>query len=248
MDRQAGPEQLRRLLDAVLAVGSELDLQAVLQTIVAAAADLVGARYAALGVLDESHQRLADFVTVGLDDAQRRAIGRLPEGHGLLGLLVVRPEPLRLDDLSRHPERFGFPPGHPTMTTFLGVPITVHGTVFGNLYLCDKTNGEVFTDIDEELVVDLAAAAAIAIQNARLHRVAAQLATISDRERIARELHDVVIQRLFAIGLALQAAVQRSGDDELSDRLRTVVDDLDATVRDIRAAIFDLQPSPTSPA
>jgi signal transduction histidine kinase len=126
------------------------------------------------------------------------------------------------------------------MTSFLGVPIAVRGEVFGNLYLCDKRGGDAFTDVDEELVVGLAAAAGIAIENPRLHARIADVATIEDRERIARDLHDTVIQRLFAIGLALQATVRLVNDPKVAERLMTAVDDLDTTVRDVRSAIFEL--------
>jgi signal transduction histidine kinase len=237
---QAGPKQLRRLLDAVLVVGSDLRLATVLQRIVEAATELSGARYGALGVLDESGTRLVDFITVGVTDDARAAIGHLPEGQGILGLLIVDPKPLRLPDLREHADSYGFPPNHPPMTSFLGVPVRVRAHVFGNLYLTDKTGGDVFTDVDEEMVVALAAAAGIAIENARLHARVAELALFEDRERIARELHDTVIQRLFATGLSLQGALRLSGHDELTARLQQAVDDLDATVREVRSAIFEL--------
>jgi signal transduction histidine kinase len=240
VEGQAGPRQLRRLLDAVVSVGSELDVVDVLRRIIEAATELVEARYGALGVLDEAGTRLAQFITVGIDDEQRREIGPLPEGHGILGLLIVEPRPLRLPDLREHPESFGFPDNHPPMRSFLGVPILVRGQVFGNLYLCDKTNGDPFTDIDEELVIALAGAAGIAIDNARLHARVADLALFEDRERIARELHDTVIQRLFATGLTLQATVRLVERPEVVDRLLAMVEDLDETVRHVRSAIFEL--------
>lgn len=236
----AGPRQLRKLLDGVLTIGSDLDLHSVLHTIIETAADVVDAQYGALGVLDETGTRLADFVTVGIDDAGRAAIGHLPEGHGILGLLIVDPKPLRLPDLREHPDRFGFPPNHPQMTSFLGVPIAVRGKVFGNMYLCDKAGGDVFTDVDQELAEGLASAAGIAIENARLHARVADFATVEDRERIARDLHDTVIQRLFAIGLGLQATLRLATDNVIKKRLLSAVDDLDTTVRDVRAAIFEL--------
>ena len=235
----AGPRQLRRLLEGVLIIGSNLDLHSVLRSIISTAAELVDARYGALGVLDPSGTRLSEFITVGIDEAGREAIGHLPEGHGILGLLIVDPKPLRLPDLSEHPDRFGFPPNHPPMTSFLGVPIVVRDQVFGNLYLCDKQGGDVFTDIDQELAIGLASAAGIAIENARLHARVAEYATIEDRERIARDLHDTVVQRLFAIGLSLQSTV-RLVPPEAASRLLTAIDDLDSTVRDVRAAIFEL--------
>jgi GAF domain-containing protein len=165
----AGPSQLRRLLDAVVAVGSELDLPTMLRTITESARDLADAEYAALGVLDEGRTRLEQFITTGIDEEIRAQIGELPKGHGLLGVLIADPRPIRLPDIREHPDSFGFPPNHPPMTTFLGVPIRVRGEVFGNLYLTEKRRGDVFTDVDEELVVGLASAAGIAIQNARLH-------------------------------------------------------------------------------
>ena len=164
----SGPRALRSLLDAVLTIGSDLDLPAVLSRIVEAAVELVGARYGALGVLDESGTGLAEFITVGIDDDTQRAIGPRPKGLGLLGALITDARPLRLADLREDPARSGFPPNHPPMSSFLGVPIRVRQEVFGNLYLTDKKSGEVFTDVDEELVLGLAAAAGVAIDNARL--------------------------------------------------------------------------------
>jgi signal transduction histidine kinase len=237
---QAGPKQLRRLLDAVLLMSSQLDLEIVLQSIAEAAAELVDATYGALGVLDDSGTRLAQFLTVGIDEDGRKAIGNLPEGHGILGLLIVDPKPLRLPDLHEHPDSYGFPANHPPMTSFLGVPVRVRDQVFGNLYLCNKRGSDVFTDVDEELVVALAAAVGIAIDNARLHARVAELALFEDRERIARELHDTVIQRLFATGLSLQGAVRLAENAEVIERLQHAVDDLDETVREVRSAIFEL--------
>ena len=239
----AGPQALRRLLDAVMTVGSDLDLPAMLRRIVQAAVDLVDARYGALGVLDETRTRLAQFLTVGVDDETYRAIGPLPEGHGLLGLLILEAKPVRLPDLTEHPDSYGFPPHHPAMKSFLGVPIRSRDQVFGNLYLTDKTTAEVFTDVDEELVVGLASAAGIAIENARLHSRVQELALVEDRERIARELHDTVIQRLFATGLSLQAIVRLLSADPATaeERIQSAVDDLDVTVKHIRSAIFSLE-------
>ena len=239
----AGPQALRRLLDAVMIVGSDLDLPAMLRRIVQAAVDLVDARYGALGVLDETRTRLAQFLTVGVDDETYRAIGPLPEGHGLLGLLILEAKPVRLPDLTEHPDSYGFPPHHPAMKSFLGVPIRSRDQVFGNLYLTDKTTAEVFTEVDEELVVGLASAAGIAIENARLHSRVQELALVEDRERIARELHDTVIQRLFATGLSLQAIVRLLSADPATaeERIQSAVDDLDVTVKHIRSAIFSLE-------
>ena len=239
----AGPRSLRQLLDAVLTVGSDLDLETVLRHIVESAVSLVDARYGALGVLDESRARLSQFLTVGMDDETYRAIGELPEGHGILGLLIVEPKPIRLPDLAEHPDSYGFPPNHPPMKSFLGVPVRVRDQVFGNLYLTDKTTAEVFTDVDEELVVALAAAAGVAIENARLHGLVREMALLEDRERIARDLHDTVIQRLFATGLRLQGAARLAQRPEVTQRINEAVDDLDLTVKHIRTSIFGLEAS-----
>jgi signal transduction histidine kinase len=156
------------LLDALLVVGIGLDLQTVLHRIIGAAVQLVDARYGALGVID--HGRLfSQFLTVGIDDATAAEIGPLPRGAGILGLLIDDPRPLRLHDLGEHPAAFGFPANHPPMKSFLGVPIRVRDEVFGNLYLTEKAGGADFDDEDENVVKALAAAAGVAIENARLY-------------------------------------------------------------------------------
>ena len=223
-----------------MAIGSDLDLPATLRRIIEAACSLVDAQYGALGVLNADRTELVQFITVGIDDDGRRAIGELPKGHGILGLLIADPRPLRLPDLNEHPDSFGFPPNHPPMTSFLGVPIKVRGEVFGNLYLTDKQSAEVFTDIDEELTIALAAAAGVAIENANLHARVRDIVLLEDRERIAMDLHDNVIQQLFATGMSLQAASRISGDVEVGARLQQAVDDLDVTIRQIRSSIFAL--------
>ena len=150
---------------------------------------------------------------------------------------------MRLPDLSEHPDSYGFPPNHPPMRSFLGVPVRVRDEVFGNLYLTDKTSGEVFTDVDEELVVGLAGAAGVAIENARLLARVHELALVEDRERIARDLHDTVIQRLFATGMSLQSTVRLVSSDRSAaiERIEQAVDDLDLTIKEIRTAIFGLE-------
>ncbi|MGW7058191.1 sensor histidine kinase [Streptomyces sp. NPDC054904] len=161
------------LLEAVLSVGSELELHSTLQHIVESAAELCAARYGALGVVDPERVRLTRLFTVGLTEAERAAIGRLPDGRaGLLGALIADPRPLLLDDLSQDPRSVGFPPGHPPMQGFLGVPIRVHTEVFGNLYLTEKRGGGPFTEEDVALLRVLASQAGIAIGNARLYETA----------------------------------------------------------------------------
>ena len=229
----------RRLLDAFLPVASDLSLPVVLRRIVEAATELVGARYGALGVLSPD-RTLSDFITVGIGDDEHRAIGTLPEGQGILGLLILEPRPIRLADLTEHPDSFGFPPNHPPMHSFLGVPVRVRDSVFGNLYMCEKKSAAEFTDEDEELLIGLAAAAGVAIENARLLSRVRDLAVLEDRERIARDLHDSVIQRLFAVGMLLETTAQLTDKPEVEERLSQAVDDLDRTVRDIRSTIFSL--------
>jgi len=247
MSEVAGPRRLRELLGAVLALSSDPDPTNMLQRIVDASVKLVDARYGALGVLDETGTHLSQFITVGIDDVTQ--IGHLPEGLGILGLLILDAQPLRLPDLREHPESFGFPPNHPPMRAFLGVPIRVRGEVFGNLYLTDKMTAEAFTDVDEELIVGIAAAAGVAIENTRLHGQVQKYALVEDRERIARDLHDTVIQRLFATGLSLQRTgrLVRTDPDEAESRIDAAVDDLDLTVKHIRSAIFELESSRVSP-
>jgi signal transduction histidine kinase len=160
--------QLHRLLDAVISVASEVTLPDTLRRITELAAELSGAKYAALGVLGQDEQ-IDEFITVGMDDHVRTQIGDLPSGKGILGLLIRHPESLRLPDLGRHPASFGFPDRHPPMGSFLGVPIRVRDVVFGNLYLTEKRDGGEFTERDEDLMIALAAAAGIAIENARLN-------------------------------------------------------------------------------
>jgi signal transduction histidine kinase len=191
-------------------------------------------------VLNEDRTRLTQFLTVGIDEEGVRRIGDLPQGHGILGLLIVDPRPLRLPDLRAHPDSHGFPPHHPEMTSFLGVPIVLRDTVYGNLYLTDKLGGEPFTDIDEELVIALAAAAALAIQNAHLHQQAGRAARWEERDRIARDLHDDVIQRVFATGMSLQLAAQMSTQPDVARRLGDAVEELDTIIRRVRSTIFQL--------
>ncbi|NBE85053.1 sensor histidine kinase [Micromonospora rubida] len=398
-------ERLRALLDAVVGIGTDLDLRSTLQRIVQSACDLAGARYGALGVIG-SDRLLHDFVVHGIDPELHASIGELPHGRGVLGLLIDDPHPVRMPDITKHPQSYGFPPNHPPMHSFLGVPVRIRDQVFGNLYLAEKQGAAEFTEDDEEIVVALAAAAGVAIENARLYALAhrrerwlaataeitsvllgevrrtdaltlvarrsrevaeAELAVVllydedageftvevvdgaderarelvgavlpaaetafagsvtgrrhelvenlaeaapwpapvtagpavvsplaaadtlhgvlviaygpdrggatdddvallgsfagqaalamerargqeerellvvlEDRERIARDLHDVVIQRLFATGLQLQSGAMNARP-EVAKRINAAVDDLDATIRDIRRTIFELR-------
>ncbi len=235
------PVRLRCLVAAVLAIGSDLALPALLRQIVESAVTLLDARYGALGVLDDAGSGLTEFINVGLRPEQVAAIGHLPEGHGVLGLLILEPAPFRLANLADHPDRYGFPDHHPSMTSFLGVPIRVRGQVYGNLYLTDKQGAAEFSAEDEILASALADAAGIAIEHLRLLARVRELSLVEDRERIAADLHDTVIQRLFATGLSLQGLVRTIDDPAASERIQQAVDHLDDTIRQIRSTIFALQ-------
>ncbi|HEX5596731.1 MAG TPA: GAF domain-containing sensor histidine kinase [Micromonosporaceae bacterium] len=399
-------ERLRALLDAVVGISTDLDFRSTLQRIVEAACELVDAQYGALGVVGPD-RLLTEFITHGIDAETHAKIGELPQGRGVLGLLIAEPRPVRMPDITKHPRSYGFPPNHPPMHSFLGVPVRIRDQVFGNLYLAEKRGAKEFTEDDEQIVVALAAAAGVAIENARLYAVAHRrerwlaaaaeitnvllgevrrtdalalvarrarevaeaelvlvllydeeaglftvevadqadgrpspilgavlpaaettfaasvterqhavienfakaapwpvavttgpavvsplvgadtlhgvlvvaldadrnisteddlpllasfagqaalameraraleerelLVVLEDRERIARDLHDVVIQRLFATGLQLQSAVPLTGRPDVAKRINAAVDDLDSTIRDIRQAIFELR-------
>ena len=174
----------RKLIEAGIAVSSELTLDGVLQRIVETAAELTTARYAALGVIDRTGVALERFLTTGIDPETHERIGDLPRGRGILGVLIQDAHPLRLHDLTMDPRAIGFPPHHPLMRTFLGVPILLRGVAYGNLYLTEKTDGSDFTEEDEEVVTLLAAQAAVAVENARLYESAtrwlAQLESLTE--------------------------------------------------------------------
>jgi signal transduction histidine kinase len=165
-------DRVRALLDAVVSIGSDLDLEAALRQIVEAATALVDARYGALGVISEDKEHLSEFITVGATQTEIETMGQWPHGLGVLGLIIDEPHPLRLPEISAHSRSYGFPAGHPPMRSFLGVPIRVRGSVFGNLYLTEKAGGGEFTKDDETVVIALATAAGVAIENARLYQEA----------------------------------------------------------------------------
>ena len=212
MDMHTGhvaDERLARLIEVGRSLVSELNLSTVLDRVLEVAREITGARYAALGILDEDKQELEQFLTLGIDESERSRIGSLPRGHGVLGLLIRDPKPLRLEDVGAHPDSYGFPPGHPPMTTFLGVPVRIRGEAWGNLYLTDKDDGP-FTQEDENALLILADWAAIAIENARLYERV---------ERRRRELERAVR------GLEATTEIARAlaGETELERVLELVV-------------------------
>jgi two-component system, NarL family, sensor histidine kinase DevS len=233
--------RLRALFETSVALASELSLDALLQKLVEAAAALTAARYAALGVIDESGTALERFVTTGIGPDVHEAIGELPHGRGILGVLIREARPLRLHDLTRDPRSVGFPPNHPPMKSFLGVPIMLRGVAFGNLYLSEKTSGEDFSEQDEEIVGLLASQAAVAVENARLyesatrwsrqleslHEIVRSLAEETDLERlltiVCARLRTLVGARLTLIALPAPGGDVRvaaaDGDPETTARL-----------------------------
>ena len=234
------PATLRRILQATLLLEADLDLPTLLRHIVGEAQAMTNARYGALGVLNADGTALSEFVTVGMGAEEEARIGARPTGRGVLGQLITDPRPMRSALLQTLESSFGFPPGHPPMTSFLGVPITVRNEVYGNLYLTDKIGWSEFTSDDEALIGALAVAAGIAIDNARLHSRVQQVAVYEERDRVARDLHDTVIQRLFAIGLSLQSMASNPAADLNLKRLTKTITDVDDTIRQVRTSIFEL--------
>ncbi len=242
-----GDQRRRRLVEAGIAITSELSLDAVLQTLIRIAAELTGARYSALGVIDRGGHELERFVTFGIGEADRAAIGELPRGRGILGVLIEDATPLRLDDLMGDPRAVGFPPNHPPMRSFLGVPVMTRGIAFGNLYLAEKQPEGSFTDEDEEIVTLLAAQAAVAIENAGSVRRDALRRAVraqeAERKRLARELHDETGQALTSILLGLAAVESAKSAEEAhaaAGELRGLVVE---TLQSVRRLAVELRPS-----
>jgi signal transduction histidine kinase len=235
-------QRLPELIEAAAAVVGAGDLEQVLRRLVAEAKAATGARYAALGVIGE-HGVLTEFLHEGLTREQVNRIGSLPTGKGVLGTLVRENRTIRLDSIADHPDSYGFPPNHPPMGNFLGVPVAAGGKAFGNLYLTEKAGG--FTDDDVELVEALSRIAGSAVTTARLQGRLRTMAVGEDRERIARDLHDSVIQDLFAVGLALQGIADRVTDQTAASTIELSVDRLDGVVEALRAYIFQLRTTGT---
>lgn len=230
-------DRLKVLTEAAAAVVGTAQLENLLGRLVETARGATGARYAALGVIGD-HKTLIEFVHRGIDEETVKMIGHLPEGRGVLGTLIERRATIRLERISDHPDSVGFPEHHPPMETFLGVPVGTAEHVFGNLYLAEKEGG--FTAQDEALVGALGAIAGAAVESVRLRSRLAQLAILEDRERIGRDLHDSIIQDLFATGLELQGLAGALDDAPVSEALNGLVDRIDSTIDALRRVVTGL--------
>jgi signal transduction histidine kinase len=237
-------EDFRALAEAGATLTSELSLETVLQRVADVAREQIGAKYAALSVLNTSGT-IEQFHSSGITREEREAIGPIPRGRGLLGVLLHGGESLRLEDMSKDPRSIGFPPNHPAMTALLGAPVVFGGEVIGNLYLTDKIGAPGFDERDEDLLRLLTTWAAVAINNARLHQKLDSLARLEERDRIAMDLHDGVIQSIYAVALHLEDCSERlpGGETPLRSDIEKCIDDLNKVIKDIRSYIFDLRPA-----
>lgn len=235
--------ELVALDTATRGIAGVLDLDRVLQLITDRVRELAHAEYAALGVTDQEGG-IERFITSGMSRAARERIGPPPHGLGLLGVIAREPHPVRVHDIETDPRRHGFPPNHPPMHTLLGVPIGARGRSIGRLYLTDKLPSGDFTEDDERLVEMFALHAGIAIENARLHEQVQRMAIVEERERIGRDLHDGIIQSIYAVGLSLEDVPDLMSEepDEARARVERAIDSLDQSIRDIRNFIFGLRP------
>jgi signal transduction histidine kinase len=234
---------LAALDEAARAISSVLAIEEVLQLIVDRVRDLVSAQYAALGIVGVDG-RIERFITTGLDPHERAAIGALPTGRGLLGLIIREGRSYRIPSIANHPDSSGFPPNHPPMASFLGVPVRAHGTSVGNLYLTNKHGAPEFSIADQRLVELFASHAGIAIDNARLHAQAGRLAVAEERDRIGRDLHDGIIQSLYAVGLSLEDVPELMAEapDDAAERVDAAIESINLAIRDIRNFIYGLRP------
>ena len=236
-------ERLEALDAATRGIAGVLALDRVLQLIVDRVRELIAAEYAALGIVDENGV-IEQFVTSGISRQQHDRIGALPRGRGLLGLIIRENRTYRVGDISHHPASYGFPPHHPLMTSFLGVPIQVKGRSVGNFYLTNKRDEAEFSEADERLVEMFALHAGVAIENARLHEQVQRMAVIDERTRIGKDLHDGIIQAIYAVGLSLEDVpeLMQEAPAEAVARVDRAIDSLNLAIRDIRNFIFGLRP------
>ena len=243
-DVPAGAGRIHAALDAaVRGIAGLLSVDEALQVIVDHVRPVVGAEYAALGIVSPNG-RIERFITSGMDDETRRRLGPLPEGHGLLGLIIRENRSFRIPDINTDGRRYGFPPNHPAMTSFLGVPITVKGTSLGRLYMTNKIGAKEFTAEDQALAETFALHAGIAMENARLHEQVRRLAVVDERDRISKDLHDGIIQNMYAVGLSLEDVPELMVDDpaEAAIRVERAIDSIHLSIQDIRNFIFGLRP------
>ncbi len=243
LTREQLQERLIALHKASLELVKDVSLDHLLERIAKVACEQSDARYAALGVLDEGG-KLVKFISVGMTDDEIKLIAHPPVGKGLIGELMDTETPLRVPVIQEHPRSSGFPAYHPQMVSFLGVPIRAANKQLGQIYLTEKIDAPEFTADDEKIIQMLAAYAAAAIQNARLHENTRRLAVLEERERIGMDLHDGIIQAIYGVGLSLESALH-SFDDEPEDaktRVRHSIDGLNQAIRDLRGYILDLRP------
>lgn len=244
--------QLEALHEAALALTNELDLQIVLQKVVDLSRELLNAKFGALAVLDSEGERIAQFFTSGISSEEHSDIGSPPKGLGLLSALWPSSEPIIVNNIEEDSRSTGFPAHHPTMRTLVGVPIKSKGENFGNLYLSDKLdesgnehNSRInFDEIDRQLLEKFATQAAIAIENAQLYRKTQELTVLQERERFSMDLHDGIMQSVYATGLSLQEAQHQldNPQPEVEKRMETAIQDLSQVLRDIRNYILGLRP------
>ncbi|HSL41852.1 MAG TPA: GAF domain-containing sensor histidine kinase [Anaerolineales bacterium] len=243
LTREQLQERLIALHKASLELVKDVSLDHLLERIAKVACEQSDAKYAALGVLDENG-KLVKFITVGMTDDEIKRMAHPPVGRGLIGELMNTEVPLRVPVIQDHPGSSGFPLHHPAMTSFLGVPIRAGNVQLGQIYLTDKMDATEFTVDDEKIIQMLAAYAAAAIQNARLHENTHRLAVLEERDRIGMDLHDGIIQSIYGVGLSLESALHSFEDDpgDAKERVQHSIESLNQAIRDLRAYILDLRP------
>lgn len=243
LTREQLQERLIALHEASLELVKDVSLDYLLERIVKVAREQADARYAALGILDEEG-KLTKFITVGMADDEIKRIDHPPVGKGLIGELMNTEVPLRVPVIQDHPHSSGFPAHHPLMVSFLGVPIRALNRQLGQIYLTEKIGAPAFTEEDERIIQMLAAYAAAAIQNARLHENTHRLAVLEERERIGMDLHDGIIQSIYGVGLSLENALHSLEEDPQDAKLRVQhsIESLNQAIRDLRVYILDLRP------
>jgi signal transduction histidine kinase len=243
LTREQLQERLIALHNASLELVKDTSLDHLLERIAKVACEQSDARYGALGVLDDDG-KLVKFITVGMTDDEIKRMAHPPIGRGLIGELMNTETPLRVPVIKEHPRASGFPPYHPPMTSFLGVPIRAAKRQLGQIYLTDKIDAPEFTSDDEKIIQMLAGYAAAAIQNARLHENTRRLAVLEERERIGMDLHDGIIQSIYGVGLSLESALHSFEEDpkDAKERVQHSIESLNQAIRDLRGYILDLRP------